>query len=417
MSERTRAAAGPDTGRPPLLALLHIPKTAGTTLGMIMRRQYPDGAVQGIENWYRDPKRCAVGLRRAAASNEVGAVYGHFPFDLRTLLPADTRYLTMLRDPVERTISLYAWRKRYRQDGRKDDQTIAGLEAEGDVQIDNLQTRMLSGIHPPFGECTREMLDVACANLQEHFLLAGLAEHFDETLVLLRRALGWRALLYVRQRVGESRPARGELDAGILARIEAHNELDAELYAFAGKLFTDRLSQGGRALARETALLSDLSSRYQDTLRAGNSLPEAGRERLDLLTEAERSRGKTRQLLVRTHEALMVAESDLWRARERCKELEQELEQSQEGSRRNEARVSELNARLSRRERSLTEQRSKAREAEREAIASRRRLTRAQKDLTTLTRDTRRFLKDLERRLPRIGSDGPAPDGGPGGAD
>ena len=58
-------------------------------------------------------------------------------------------------------------------------------------ELDNDQTRRISGMHPAFGRCTGAMLEVAQRNLEERFSLVGLTERFDEMLHRAREVLGW----------------------------------------------------------------------------------------------------------------------------------------------------------------------------------------------------------------------------------
>ena len=55
---------------------------------------------------------------------------------------------------------------------------------------------MLSGLTEPFGEVTDEMLEQAKHNLREELVFFGLTERFDESLVLAKRRLGFRSILY-----------------------------------------------------------------------------------------------------------------------------------------------------------------------------------------------------------------------------
>ena len=69
-------------------------------------------------------------------------------------------------------------------------------------ELDNDQTRRISGVEPAVGRCTRFTLRKAKTNLRQHFSIVGVAEQFDEALVLLSRTLGWTSqLLSIIQRM------------------------------------------------------------------------------------------------------------------------------------------------------------------------------------------------------------------------
>ena len=113
--------------------------------------------------------------------------------------------MTFLRDPVERILShYYAIRDRregedepgrYAESPLPPDPTLDDALAAGYVH-DNLHTRMLCGDPEPFGEVTEEMLEAGERNLREDLAFFGLTERFDESLVLAKRRLGLRSILY-----------------------------------------------------------------------------------------------------------------------------------------------------------------------------------------------------------------------------
>jgi hypothetical protein len=119
--------------------------------------------------------------------------------------------------------------------------------------MDNMQTRLLSGVWTDlgFGECDEETLTLAKQNLRERFCVVGLTERFDETLLLLKRALGWRNVNYVRHNVTRGRPRRTSVDAETLSVLQASNQLDIQLYAYAKTLLADKIRAQGPSFSRE----------------------------------------------------------------------------------------------------------------------------------------------------------------------
>jgi hypothetical protein len=126
------------------------------------------------------------------------------------------------------------------------DYVCSGLSTE----VDNGQTRLLSGVEEagappviPFGECTVETLEIAKKNLCEQFAIVGLTESFDETLILLKRALCWRDPFYIKANVAKNRPRRDEIPEATLKGIIKHNELDIQLYQCARGLFRKQIER------------------------------------------------------------------------------------------------------------------------------------------------------------------------------
>ncbi len=142
---------------------------------------------------------------------------GHFCFGAHELLPSPATYITLLRKPYERLVSLYYYSKHtpdafYHEHAR--DVSLRQFLLETTLhELDNGQLRFIVGSstdrfmnRAPFGKCTPEMLETAKQHLDTWFCLAGVTERFDESMLLLRRALGWRSCYYLRR--NEGRPVR-----------------------------------------------------------------------------------------------------------------------------------------------------------------------------------------------------------------
>src|SRR6187401_2983616 len=110
------AAATPDErmsapdGRPQVLLFQHIPKTAGTSLRHALEVLYPAPERMYLYDRHDldravDPHRFAeLPLEERAA---LRLVMGHFAFGIHDAVPGSSRYVTMLRHPVDRVASLY----------------------------------------------------------------------------------------------------------------------------------------------------------------------------------------------------------------------------------------------------------------------------------------------------------------------
>jgi hypothetical protein len=241
------------------IIFLHIPKTAGSTLIRVMEQQYrPEGVYSIVEPQdFQD----LVGLSETKRA-EFRLLKGHMDFGCHELLPGPSTYFTLLRHPIERVISHYYFMLQEPQYQYYDIITASHMnlrkfiESEFDVMMDNVQTRMLSGkgSQLTFGTCTEEVLETAKKNLREHFTLVGLTEKFDETLLLLKRAFGWKNLFYTRRNVTTNRPKQNELPAATLDTIINSNQLDMELYRYATMLFQEQVHRQGPSFPVEVKL-------------------------------------------------------------------------------------------------------------------------------------------------------------------
>jgi hypothetical protein len=145
---------------------------------------------------------------RALARPDLRAVVGHFWFGLHAFLTQDFLYVTFLREPVARDLSLFHHLVyHYGYDGSLDD-----FVSDPPVrEVDNDQIRRLSGCNPGIGRCDDQILDRAKQHLADHFGMVGLTERFDESLILIKRKLGWARELLLLSPEHQSQQAPGRL--------------------------------------------------------------------------------------------------------------------------------------------------------------------------------------------------------------
>ena len=251
---------------------LHIPKTAGTTLSHCIYfecatdQEYwaeggwlRDGIYYYPARLHKDPRpSVAPSIQRALRREDVRAVVGHFSFGIHQYLSRSSTYITLLRNPVERILSLYEHIRKYKDTDLHDQLVSEDISIEdfvlelGCKETDNDQTRRVAGVDPEFGGCTEATLNAAKENLERCFSVVGITERFDETLVLLRRVLNWHSALdYQSELVNPSRPKTTSLPQKTIDAILARNHLDMQLYEFAQQLLAARIAAEGAGFYAE----------------------------------------------------------------------------------------------------------------------------------------------------------------------
>jgi hypothetical protein len=237
------------TTDPPTVIFLHVGKTAGATMRRALRRQFGRREVLEVRAPTARPGR----LRRDGAVAWFGSlpeaerarprlIMGHMTYGLHEFVPRPSEYVTLLREPVALVRSQYGHVRRHEghllYEQAKAYPDLESYIGSGlSLEMDNSQTRAFAGdTTTPFGACTPEMLEAAKSNLQG-FAVAGTTERFDESVVAMVRAFGWRRVRYVTTNVDPNRATRAPLTDRELALVREHNALDLELYSWATERF------------------------------------------------------------------------------------------------------------------------------------------------------------------------------------
>ena len=242
-----------------VLLHLHLFKNAGSTFDWSLQQGFgsafcdhrDDAAMRGKPTY----------LRTFLEENEdLRALSSHWlplPVPPSELVTAHT--VVLLRDPIERMASVYAFERRqqvehagtaHARSMEFGDYVRWRLEPGTGPVIRNYQMRMLSGNHP--GPDSDAQLEVARAALRNR-LYAGLVHRYDESMCLLEHELGGEFpnldLAYRRQNVSDPaddrslRERRRDVEAQLGDLREAAlaaNARDMALFAAAESAFTQR---------------------------------------------------------------------------------------------------------------------------------------------------------------------------------
>ena len=261
--------------------LLHLPKTAGSTLKHCVYDEYAVEAPAG-HRWLHDGiyyfpygfhkarrPRYTPAVREMLERDDVRAVVGHFWFGLHRHLRGPSFYITLLRDPVDRVVSLYHHILRKESEPLHVEVASRAVTLEefvselGCREADNDQTRRLAGHEPPFGEVDEGLLALAKRHLDDHFAFVGVTERFDESLVALRRRLQWEYVLYLPMLVNPNRPPKSSLPPETVALIASTTATTSRCTSTPGSSSTKqsrrrerRSTRSSTPSARRTALTS-----------------------------------------------------------------------------------------------------------------------------------------------------------------
>lgn len=267
------------------LIFLHIPKAAGSTLHPVLERHYSKRSYRTItvpeqlEAFKQSPE---------AERHRIRLLKGHMPFGMHSYLEGRSRYVTLLRHPAERVVSHYYYVKRrpghYLHHHIAAGMGLAEFASAGlSGEMDNGQVRLLSGHDQdiPCGQCTRDLLDTAQRNIENHFAVAGLTERFDESLVLMAIELGWNwTPYYLNRNVTQDKPVAKQIDPVALKAIEQASPLDFELYEWASRRFQTQLARRQPEVDARIAQLNRANTLYRPWGSLADSLKRNIKSRL-----------------------------------------------------------------------------------------------------------------------------------------
>jgi len=232
---------------------IHLMKTGGSTLRTVLEREYGLDAVFTLYEKGQQQDICIDRYWEMSIENrEKKRVFaGHLHFGLHEKLEGPYNYLTMLRDPVERIISLYHYIRSMPNHGHH--KRIVGenmsmsdfVESEMSSTLGKLYIQFISGIRTlSYWEYSEEALNATKLRLQEFFPIVGILEKLDESLLLMKRAYGWKTPYYVKENTTKNKPevTHTDKDMEIIRKV---SRMDRELYAHVDNMLEATINEQG----------------------------------------------------------------------------------------------------------------------------------------------------------------------------
>ena len=234
---------------------VHVQKAAGTELRERLKRHFPP------EKLYPDPTdgdifevAPQVSVRQLLArweqrKSEIEVITGHFPYCTTELLDADFATLSVLREPVERTLSHLRHHRKMHPEARDLSLETIYEEVFRPALFANHMVKMFSLTAEEIAtsaerdtwamvmriDFTPDRLVRAKDHVADLDVL-GLHDTFDDFCAELQSRFGWQ----LGEPLYANRTPPEHVAAGLRARIAADNALDAELFEYARDLYEDR---------------------------------------------------------------------------------------------------------------------------------------------------------------------------------
>jgi hypothetical protein len=235
-------------GFPPPVFFIHVMKTAGTALRQSIRAQFDDQELYPSRHFDPDFFHAHTSImylvgtppdRRA----RIRAYMGHFPYVATELLRQELVKLTVLREPVDRTVSHLKHLHFYTPQNRK--RSLEDIYEDPILQpcfLRNHQAKMFAFTEADEPTTYMDVLDidkrrlvVAKENL-DNLDLIGFVDCYERFLEDVEGRFGWRIDKSKRRRVA---PA-GDVSKELRRRIEADNAADLAFYDYAWRNYKPR---------------------------------------------------------------------------------------------------------------------------------------------------------------------------------
>lgn len=183
----------------PVDVFVHIPKTGGSTIRTVLSRAYGIDKIYGISSSFPDELEYQQKIIAGIKDKRIRLLPGHYPFGVHEILKIPCRYFTMVRNPVERVISDYYFAFKadyhaYHQEICKGNITLERYLLDPELKVGvELQSFLL------LGEEYKSKL--AEEYLQKQYAFVGVAEKFEESMLLFAKYFRWQVPLYLKRNV------------------------------------------------------------------------------------------------------------------------------------------------------------------------------------------------------------------------
>lgn len=273
---------------------VHIPKTSGSTIRAILSRQYGIDKILYFEPYtpsWKQKNLTAANLNEAGYLNnqlstrDIRLITGHYHFGVHSIIKKPCRYFSMVRDPIERGLSEYfsAFNNpdhMFRQDLLSG--ALSPAEFLSQIGKGQQYTSMLSGMAA--SRSSTKNVDSAIENIRTSFMVVGAAERFEESLLLIAKALGWQPPLFTSKNVTRLDDGARALQAAVNDAREQYKEFfrdDYAIYDVASVLLTEHIKRESTAFSSALdafrEIQSEIAAQESDEKFSGYGFEEADR--------------------------------------------------------------------------------------------------------------------------------------------
>jgi len=230
------------------IVFIHIEKTAGSSL-----------LKELIEENCQDHRRMSR-LKSYFQNRDAECISGHFPYGMHIFSKKEIKYITMLRDPIERAVSWYYFIKDLERTDlwkphplREYADSVTISEFYKNKRYANRQSRFIAGylFHKSYPIMNKSnyfresLIEKAKMNLNRIYAF-GLQERYQESVEIIMNMIGWDKHKKVpMQAKTKKRPSIEEiedLNPRVISSLRESHQLDIELYEYARDVFDSQFA-------------------------------------------------------------------------------------------------------------------------------------------------------------------------------
>jgi len=233
------------------LIFLHIPKTAGTTFGNFLKNAFRETEIASVSwaSWFNGIND--IHSIPQSKLHSIRLLRGHQPFGNHKYINRPCKYVTFVREPVERALSHYYFLQKgtdpsfHKLTDSISNENLIWNGIQFYKLFNNFQTRWLSnnifGVKYP---SMAAMLKSAISNLDN--INVGITEHFDESIKLFIHKFNLKNINYESHKVS-NRTKSNSLPPDLVEFVKMNNQFDSILYDFALLKFQECIDNSKRS--------------------------------------------------------------------------------------------------------------------------------------------------------------------------
>ena len=248
------------------ILFMHIPKTAGTSIRNMIEKNFSKDERLYIYEESRWKTPYDIKKMDHDTKKNIKIVYGHFLFGIHKYFDEPTKYMTIIREPVDRILSAYYhfktipthkkimlkifnWganlpislpkllQQRHSKQLKNhyfvvnNKLSVVEFVKCGRFGVDNTMVRRISNIPVGYGKITQEIYETAIYNIENYFVDVLLMEDMKQSVARLASIIGSTDLSMRMDNVNKKRERTG-LDGNTLSFLKETNKYDLMLYDY-----------------------------------------------------------------------------------------------------------------------------------------------------------------------------------------